>query len=402
MDDGNNKIECGPERRIRIVGTAHVSERSVREVRDAIEEVRPDVVAVELCRARYRALKGDVEEISIKDVIKSGNIYLLLLHYLLAYVQRKIGQELGVEPGADMLAAIEEAERRGIPVALIDRDIGVTMQRFWGKMKLREKLKMLFAIIISIAGIGKDEIEIERITDADIVSQLIKELRRFSPSAAEVLIDERDAYIANQLLRLQGNIVAVVGAGHVEGIRRYLENPDLIREMGDITSSPKRRINLGRVFGLGVFIFLMVTLIIILTSGAPLKLLLIALLYWIVINGVLSAGGVILARGHPLSVLTAFAVAWLTSLYPMIAAGWFAGLVEAWVRSPAPSDIRKMIEVESLSELMRNPIFRVLLVAAFANIGSLIGTFLGVYVIFNLTGINLEEVARGVFSRWFQ
>lgn len=390
-----------PETKITLVGTAHVSEKSVREVQQAIDELKPDVVAVELCQARYMALKGEVEETSIKDVIKSGNVYLLLMQYLMAYVQRKIGRELGVEPGAEMLAAIDAAEERNIQIALVDRDIRITMQRFWGKMKFREKLKMLFAIIESIVGIGEEEIEIDSITDGDIVSQLIEELRRYSPSAAEVLIDERDAYIANQLLHLRGNIVAVVGAGHLDGIRRHLRDPSSIKSMDEIETVPKKRINIGKLFGFGIFAFLMLTLVIIITSGVSMHLMLLALGYWIVINGVLSATGVVIARGHPLSALTAFAVAWITSLNPMIAAGWFAGLVEAWVRSPTTGDLKELIDVETPSELLRNPIFKILLVTALANIGSIIGTLLGAYIVINVTGIDIEAVMNDALTRWF-
>lgn len=389
------------EKEVTLIGTAHVSEKSVREVREAIDQIKPDIVAVELCQRRYMALKGEVEEVPIKDVIKSGNVYLLLMQYLMAYVQRKIGREMGVEPGAEMLAAIEAAEEQGIRIALIDRDIAITMQRFWGKMKLREKFRMLFAIIASLIGFGEEEIEIDNITDADIVSQLIEELRRFSPSAAEVLIDERDAYIANQLLHLKGRIVAVVGAGHLEGIDRHLKDPSLITQKGDLRSVPKKRFNLGKVFGIMIFLFLMVTLFVILTSGVSMDRLLLALFYWIIINGILSACGVIIARGHPLSVLTAFAVAWLTSLNPMIAAGWFAGLVEAWVRSPATSDLKGLVDVETISELLKNPVFKILLVAALANIGSIIGTFLGAYIVIGVTGIDIEAVMHDAFHRWF-
>jgi len=390
-----------PETKITLVGTAHVSKKSVREVQDAIEEIHPDIVAIELCQARYRALKGEVDETPIKDVIKSGNVYLLLMQYLMAYVQRKIGHDLGVEPGAEMLTAIDAAEERGINVALVDRDIRITMQRFWGRMKFREKLKMLFAIIGSIVGIGEEEIEIENITDADIVSQLIEELRGYSPSAAEVLIDERDAYIANQLLHLRGNVVAVVGAGHLDGINRHLRDPSSIQSVEEIGSVPKKRINIGKLFGFGIFIFLMLTLAVILTSGVSMDLLLLALFYWIVINGVLSATGVVVARGHPLSAMTAFAVAWLTSLNPMIAAGWFAGLVEAWVRSPTTSDLKALIDVEAPSELLRNPVFKILLVTALANIGSIIGTVLGAYIVIDVTGIDIEAVMTDALNRWF-
>lgn len=386
------------------MGTAHVSEKSINEVNRIIEETRPDIVAVELCPGRYQALMGEaVQEIAIKDILKSGKLYFYLAQWLLAYVQKKIGANVGVEPGAEMMSAIEKAREIDADVALVDRDIQVTLQRFWSQMKLREKLRMFTAIVSAIGSVGDEmDVDLDTITDEDIVSQLIDELRSFSPRAAHVLVDERDAYIANNLLNMPPDkrIVAVVGAGHRKGVQKYLDNPQLIPPMEGMEHAPrKRRIGFMKIFSVLLVAFILFMFLMIILSGVPLNLILLAFGFWILINGTLSAAGAAIARGHPLSIATAFCVAWLTSLNPMIAAGWFAGLVEAWVRNPTTGDAKRLLEVESVDDLLSNNMFRILLVAALANLGSMIGTFLGAYVVLDVTGLQLGNILTGIFTR---
>lgn len=398
-----------------------------------IDREEPDVVAVELCEGRYNALKGNVEDFSIKDAMSGGSPFLILTHWLLAYVQRKMGAELGIEPGADMMAAIKKAEEKGCEVALVDRPIQITMQRFWKKMTFFEKIKMIFSIIFAIGSMGsmrKDrgekrgveeeeekeekklmvdgnkEIELDRITDDDVVTRLMEELREFSPGAATALLDERDAYIAGSLLDLQTNsmtkkaslrkIVAVVGAGHVAGIKKLIGHPELIPPKEELCSLPKRRFGIKDLLGVGLGVALLTILLAVISLGISFDTLLKVFLYWFLINGVLSAAGVVVAKGHPLSALTAFSVAWLTSLNPFLAAGWFAGLAEARMRKPKTEDAKSMLYVESLRELMRNKLFKVILVAALANIGSIVGTFIGIGVVGHELGINIPDIWEGL------
>ncbi len=458
---------------ILLVGTGHVLEKSVKEVEEVIAREKPDVVAVELCEARYHALKGEMRDFSPTELLSAGNPFLILTHWLLAYVQRRIGKEFGIEPGADMMAAIKKAEELGCKIALIDRPIQITMQRFWKKMRFVEKLRMIFSLIFSIAslggnGTGEEErggkeltmggtganskplqglrgrgaephmIELDRITDDDVVTQLVKELREFSPGAATALLDERDAYIASNLLELQTlakfdqqtkplqglrdqrggaplfeksltknatqaslgrrKIVAVVGAGHVAGINKFLSHPELIPPKEELCALPTKRfsITIRNLLGIGLGVALLLILLAFIFTEISFHLLLRAFFWWFIINGVLSAAGVVVARGHPLSALTAFAAAWLTSLNPFLAAGWFAGLVEAHLRKPGMEDAKSMLNVESLRELMRNKLFKVILVAALANIGSIAGTFIGLYVVGQVIGINIHDIWIGL------
>jgi pheromone shutdown-related protein TraB len=414
-----------------LVGTGHILEKSVKEVEAVIDREEPDVIAVELCKDRYEALKGDVGDFSIKEVLGGGNPFLLLTHWLLAYVQRKMGAEFGIEPGADMMAAIKKAEETGCRIALVDRPIQITMQRFWKKMRFSEKIKMIVSIIFAIGSMGSvgkrekgekqlmrgqtnEYIDLDRITDADVVTQLMEELREFSPGAATALLDERDAYISGSLLELQRpvsekvdldtfdpnasrrKIVAVVGAGHVAGIKNHLRHPELIPPKEELCSLPKRRFGIKNLLGVGLGAALLIVLLAVIFSGISFDILLKAFLYWVVINGVLSAAGVVIARGHPLSALTAFSVAWLTSLNLFLAAGWFAGLAEAHLRKPTVEDARSMLDVESLRELTGNRLFKVVLVAALANIGSVGGTFIGGYVVLHELGIHIEDIWSGL------
>lgn len=402
-------ISDNPKENIIIVGTAHVSDKSVAEVGETIEREHPDVVAVELCPSRYQALTEEVQtrKIAPRDILSGNKPYFLLIHWLLAYVQKKIGDDLGVDPGSEMLQAIKKAESIGARIVLIDRDIQITLQRFWQSMSLWEKLKMIWALLAASIGFKGEEIDIESVTEQDVVAQLIDELRKFSPSAARVFVDERDAYIANNLLEAgkSNRVVAVVGAGHREGIKKYLEHPEAIPPMEQLVSVPKKRFSVIKVFGLAfvaLAIAMFILVILAIVSGTlSLNMLLIAIGYWFIINGILSAAGAALARGHPMSILTAFSVAWLTSLNPMMAAGWFAGLMEAKQRPPTTEDFKTIMEAETIEEMFNNKLFRVLLVAALANLGSIVGTILGVYVIFNITGIDPTNTLQSIFGNIF-
>jgi len=391
---------------IRIVGTAHVSRQSVDEVRAAIEDYKPDVVAIELDPSRFNALKKQARDPTVDDVLEVRNFNSLLVQWLLAYLQRRIGFDVGVEPGAEMKAAIEAAESHNIPIALVDRDIRLTLLRFWSSLGILEKIKMIWALIISIAEVDNgQEIDIESLKEQNVIDVVMTEFRKFSPNGARALIDERDAFIAHQLVLLkaqrpEGRILAVVGAGHRQGITQYIDNPQTLPPFDSLTREP-RSFPWGKIFGFmvtGLFIFLLAALAF---SGVGWNVLLYAFLFWVIIHGILSGFFTLLAGGHPYSALTSFCVAWMTALNPMVAAGWFAAYVEARVRKPPLADFRKIYESESLSDMARVPLFRVVLVAAMSNLGSIIGTILYFIFIFPVLGIDPGVViSTGVTNMW--
>jgi pheromone shutdown-related protein TraB len=375
---------------IRIIGTAHVSSESIAEVREAITSFSPDVVAVELDPGRYAALKKQVQEASVTDVLEAKTFTQLLVQWLLAYLQRRIGLDVGVEPGAEMKAAIEDAEAREIRVALIDRDIRITLRRFWRSLSLVEKIKMFYALAVSIASMDGEEIDIEELKKQDVISAAMEEFRKFSPNGARALIDERDAYLAHQIIGLSNQfdrILVVIGAGHQEGVNRYLADPASLPSIPALTADIKSR-PWGLIFG-GIVTFLFIFLLVAIGfSGVGIEILFTALVYWVLIHGLLTAAFTLIARGHPLSAATGFAVSWFTALNPLIAAGWFAAIVEAKIRKPAPSDYRKIFEAETLTDMMRVPLFRIVLVAALANVGSTLGTIIYFLFIFPILGID--------------
>jgi pheromone shutdown-related protein TraB len=443
---GNHFLVKVSDIEIVFVGTGHILEKSVREVEEVIEREKPDVIAVELCEARYEALRGNIrQDFSVKGALRGSNPFFILMQWLMAYVQRKMGEEFGVEPGAEMMAAINKAEEKGCEIALIDRPIQITLQRFWRKMKMIEKIKMvgamLFAVVeasrgfskekdgkvgegegkvkkklkrffqfkkkstrpVSLSTIRKDKDFIERITDDDVVSQLLQEFRAFSPRAAVALLDERDAYIAGRLIEIskqkqemkeEAKIVAVVGAGHVAGIRKYLGQQELIPPQDELCSVPQKRFSLPKILGMVIIVAIAFFILLVILSGISYQVLLKALVYWIVINGTLATIGVIIAGGHPFSALTAFCVAWLTSLNPFLAAGWFAGLSEAYLRKPTAEDMKGLVNVTSWSEVRQNRLFKVILVAALANMGSILGTFIGAYAVLHVVGIDMHQIWR--------
>jgi len=376
---------------IRIIGTAHVSQKSVEEVTSAIEEYKPDIVAVELDPGRYAALKKQTgQEPSVTDVLEAKHFNQLLVQWMLAYLQRKIGMDMGVEPGAEMKAAISVAEAHSIEVGLIDRDIRITLRRFWRSLSIVEKIKLFYALAMGVAGGEDEKIDVEELKKQDVLALAMDEFRNFSPNGARALIDERDAYLAHGLLRLRENherVLAIVGAGHVEGVQRFLAAPGALPPLQELDADIKPR-PWGLIFGVIVTALFAFLIVAIAFSGVGLDVLLAALVYWVLIHGVLTAVFTLGAGGHPLSALTGFGVSWLTALNPLLAAGWFSAIVEAKIRKPVASDFKKIFEAETFGEMWRVPLFRVVLVAALANVGSTIGTFAYFIFIFPFLGID--------------
>lgn len=383
------EISSNPMDNIILVGTAHVSEKSVKDVEAAIELNKPDVVAVELDARRYQALReGDQaqKEIKIKDILKGNNMMLFLMQWLLASVQKKVGAEMGVKPGAEMMAAIEAAQRKGIEVALIDRDLGITLGRFWNKMTFREKFRMFYSLILAFFGFGTEDVDIDKITQEDVVTELVDELRKFTPTAAIVLVDERDAFLAHNILEIgkRKRVVAVIGAGHREGIKKYLHNPSTIPPIETISMVPKKRkVPWLKIFSALIILSVVAVFGLLILSGIPLEQLALAAIVLFLAQGILSALFVALVGGHWKSILTAFALAWYAFINPVIAIGWLAGVVEATQRPPTMNDLNTLMgnddesTLDAIKGMFKNRLFKAIAVAAVANIGSMLGTVVG-------------------------
>jgi pheromone shutdown-related protein TraB len=374
--------------RLVLVGTAHVSPASVKEVEDTIKEYSPDIVAVELDEKRYEVLmnKQKWEETPVTDMIRGGKAFFFLAQVFLSSIQRRLGKEFGAEPGSEMMAAIKVAENKALRVELVDRDITITLKKAWRTMGLREKVRLFWEFSKAMVGVtDEEEIDLEEMMNEDAITMMIEELSKIAPSVTKILVFERDAFIAKKLSKLtgEGKVVAVVGAGHIMGIQENLKNIDKTPSFEELNSVPTKRVKWTKVIAYLIPILFGAMLIWLVLRGNWDKFFS-ALLAWILINGICSAIGAALARGHPYSIATAFLAAPLTSLNPTVAAGWFAGAVEAKVRTPTVKDFQDLSELETMKQFFNNRVVRVLMVAALANVGSMIGTFVAGAQIFQI------------------
>ena len=369
------KREC-----LKIIGTAHVSQESVEEVKDAIYEDQPDVVAIELDRGRYIKLKQEMmgieqdDTISVSKIIKENKVGLFFTTTLLSYFQSKVGADLDVAPGSEMIGAIEASEDLGIPIALIDRDIGITLQRALNKMGFIEKAKFMFSLIASVFGFGdEEEVDVEKLKNPENLDDLMEMFKDEAPSVHEVLVHERDAYLAGSIMNLpQDHVIAVVGAGHKPGIERYLDNPETLPNLRDLevinekNGIPWVKILLAMIPILFVVIFFLAYF-----SGINITW---NIYEFIAISMIMGFIGSILSGSKIQSAIVGGVVAPLTIIHPLLAAGWFSGLCEAKFRKVRQSDIKNLAHIESFRDLWNNNIFRILLVVIGTNLGVSIAT----------------------------
>jgi len=364
-----------------LVGTAHISQKSINEVTEAIESFQPDVVAVELCQRRFDSLtkKDQWENTPVTSLLKSNNAYYLLAQTFLSSIQRKLGKDHGVQPGSEMIQAMNQAKQADLSVELVDRDIAVTLKRAWKKMGFVEKFRLLWEFLKSMVGFDEeelDELDIDELLDQDLISTMMEEFGKIAPSVTEVLIHERDQYIAEKInrVRKQGKkVVAVVGAGHMQGIKKHLTNPGFSANINQLEEVPTKRFSIVKLIGYLIPVLFVALIAYGFIVGGPEQSLRM-FAYWFLINGIFSSLGTLIARGHPFSILTAFVAAPITSLNPAIAAGWVAGYVEAKMRTPLIKDFQQLSCLEEFSDFWNNRVVRLLLVVALANVGSMIGT----------------------------
>lgn len=364
-------------RTIYIVGTAHVSAESVKEVEALITEIRPDVVCIELCQARYQALtsKSAWQNLDIFKVIREGKTLFLLANLAIGAYQRRLGDELGVKPGSELLAAARTAEEVGARVELIDRDIHVTLKRTWANLGFFQKYNLLAAIIASV--FTREKItagEIEQLKQQVNLSEMIAELARELPQVKEPLIDERDQYLVSGVEKTEGKkIVVVVGAAHVPGMRENLGKPVDRARLEQLPPPSRLMRALNWLFPAAVILALVYG-IWDRQGSSPQEL----LTAWILPTSMLCLAFTVAAVARPVSMLTAALAAPITTLIPVIGAGMVVGLVEAWLRKPTVEDCERINQdVQSWRGIYRNPVTRVLLVAVASTLGAAIGAWIG-------------------------
>jgi pheromone shutdown-related protein TraB len=368
-----------PDKEIILVGTAHISQESVDIVTQTIRDEQPDTVCIELDEQRFQSLRkgSQWESLNLKQIIRMGQVPFVMTNLALAAFQKRMGLQTGIRPGAEMAAAAEAAEAEGMRVELVDRSIRTTLLRVWRKTGLWKKTQIMASLIGSLFESQKvSEEELARLRQSDTLSAMLEEMSRMLPSVKTILVDERDTYMAYHIRNAPGaRIVAVVGAAHIPGISKLLERDISAETIAEISRVPPKPliskmipwIIPAVVIGLFIFGFFLGDRQQI--AGAATA--------WILANGLLSALGAAIALGHPLTVVSAFFAAPLTSLNPTIGAGFVTGMVQVMVASPTVRDMERVgDDLVSARGWWSNRLARVFLVFFFSSLGSTAGTFL--------------------------
>ena len=368
------QIQIG-DKQITLIGTAHVSRESADLVEETIRMVCSDTVSIELCESRYHILQNPEgwRKTDLVKIVREKKAMLLFVNLLLSSFQRRIAKKLGIRPGEEMMRAIDTANELHMEISLADRDIRTTLARSWRSIGLWKKVKLISGFVINFDDAdGLTEEDVEKMKQTDVLESLLTDVGKSHPDLKRTLIDERDQYLAQKIKTAPGtSIVAVVGAGHLAGILQNIHNDiDLApletkpppSKWGKIIKWVIPAVILGLI-GLGFYL-----------GGveAAVKM----IWWWVLANAIFAGLGAILAWAHPLTIVSAMLAAPITSLNPMIAAGWVAGLVEVSIRKPQVKDLDSLQEdILSFKGFWRNKVTRILLVVMLVNFGSSIGTF---------------------------
>jgi pheromone shutdown-related protein TraB len=368
---------------ILLIGTAHVSQQSVDLVNQVIHEEHPDAVCIELDEQRLQALteKKRWQNLDLKAVIRRKQLSTLLVSMAMAAYQKKLGDNLGVLPGAELLSAVTAARSLGIPIFLCDRDIRITLRRAWKTTSFFRKFYLIAALAASLFDSKKlDEAELEQLKKKDVLDEMMAEMGDALPEVKRILIDERDIYLAEKIKTSTGTrLVAVVGAGHVEGIKARLAE-DNRATLAEITAIPPVSPGWKIVGWLVPALIISLLVLVGIQHGAE-----VAgqnLVFWIMANGIPAAIGCALALAHPFTTAGAFAAAPITSLTPVIGAGYVTAFIQVMTQPPVVREFEQAgADMSTFSGWWRNRLLRVFLVFILTTVGSIIGTYVGGYEI---------------------
>uniref|UniRef100_UPI0040573126 TraB/GumN family protein n=1 Tax=Candidatus Electrothrix sp. TaxID=2170559 RepID=UPI0040573126 len=372
------------DKTILLVGTAHISQQSADLVKEIIDQEQPDTVCIELDEKRYAALSNPQqwENLDLKQIIRNKQLSTLLVNLVLASYQKKLGGKLGIQPGTELLTAANTAKAHDIPLELCDRDVRITLRRAWKATSLWKKFYMMATLLASLFDDTElDEEKLAELRRNDVLSELMNEIGEALPAAKEALIDERDIFMAEKVKQAPGKrIVAVVGAGHMEGIKRVF-SADNSKRMEDINTIPPVSKS-WKVVGWSIPAAILLSLVIIGfrqgagEAGAN-------ALYWILANGIPSAIGAVIAFAHPATILAAFVGAPITSLTPVIGAGYVCAFVQVMTRPPVVKEFERVSQdIMTVRGWWSNKLLRIFLVFILTGFGSSIGTWVGGYRIF--------------------
>ena len=366
-----------------LLGTAHVSRVSADAVRAMLERESFDAVAVELCEPRYQSMRDPeaFRKLDLFQVIRQGKVGLIAANLALSAFQRRLADQFGIEPGAEMKAAIDGADARELPIWLIDREIGVTLKRAYRSVGFLDRLSIvggLGASLLTREEVAEDEIE--KLKQGDLLGSMFSEFARESPPLYDALIGERDRFMTARLRELASTaavkrVLVVIGAGHLAGIERELvSQKEIPRPLLDKLSQLPPAARWPKWFALGVFLIIAGAIGFAFTRGARAGT--DALLAWTLFTGGFAALGAIAAAAHPLSVIAAFIAAPLKPFRPGIPASAFSAGVEAWLRHPRVADFDTLRDdVAHWTGWWKNRIARTLLNFMFVTFGTVIGEY---------------------------
>lgn len=375
MNENIVKIEY-KDKEIYLVKTAHVSKNSVLDVDECVNEVKPDAICIELDKDRYNKLTEPEKwrETDIVKIIKEKQVGFLLVNVILSSFQKRMAKTMDSTTGAEMMEGIKLAKDNNIKLVMADRSIKTTFSRIWNELSLKEKVRLLTGVIASI--FDDEEIteeDISKLKEADALEAALLDIGKEFPTVKRILVDERDQFLCEKIRTAPGKkIVAIIGAAHAGGISRNINNPIDCDELNKVE---KKTITAGNVIKwLIPIIFIGIIAYTIFTNR---NMGISQLKSWVIWHGGLSALGVLCALGHPLSILTAFIAAPITALNPLLASGWFAGLVEASIRKPKVKDFEDIAQdTATLKGFWKNRVTKILFVVIFANLFSTLGTFI--------------------------
>ncbi len=384
MSEDNVKRLNYQDKEIILIATAHVSKESAELVKKVIDEEHPDSICIELDADRYQNIQNPKawEDTDIIEVIKSKKIGFLIANLFLGSYQKKLAKKLNTTVGGEMLQGIESSKETGAELVLADRNIQTTFMRIWRKLRFWDKIKLFAGLLFSADEDTEitDE-DLQNLLKEDMLESATADLRKEFPQIGEVLISERDQYLAYNIKNAPGKkVVAILGGAHVPGIQKEIYKEQNIE---NISIVPQKSLFSKLA---GWIIPAIITFLIVYSFVLNLQTGLRQLSTWVLWTGALAALFTALSLGHPLSILTSFVAAPFTTLHPLLACGWFAGLVEASIKKPAVKDIQNIqTDMLSIKGIFRNRFLKTILVVIMANIGGSIGTFVaGTNLIKNL------------------
>jgi pheromone shutdown-related protein TraB len=373
------RVVASAGREIVLIGTAHVSRESTELVRRVIEAAQPDGVCIELDAGRYDALSKPqrFEQLDLRQIMRSRQLPTLFANLLLAAFQHSLGVKLGVKPGAELLEGARVAEALGKPFFLCDREVRITLRRAWAALSWWKKSLLVSALAESLfARPEMSEDDLRELRERDVMSQLLAELAKAFPGLKRVLIDERDAYLAEKIRQTPGaKLVAVVGAGHIAGLAAHLERgePIALAPLESIPPPSRWTGAIGWAFPIAIVASLVAVGIV--RGPAAVGE---SSLVWILATGIPCALGALIAFGHPATILSAFVAAPITTLHPAIGAGYVTAFVQSYYRPPLVREFSAVLDdLSSARGLWRNRLLRILLVFVLTSFGACAGMGVG-------------------------